>query len=56
VVKLFGNGIPKLDVLTVHNMHNMEHYGNLVTYMRTKNVVPRTSEQPSQPQPPQTKK
>jgi len=50
IVKLFGTDTPKLDVLTVNNMHNMEHYGNLVTSMRMKNIVPPTSEQPSQPQ------
>ena len=44
MVKLFGNDTPKLDVLTVNNMHNMEHYGNLVTYMRLKNIVPPSSE------------
>ncbi|HET9409227.1 MAG TPA: DinB family protein [Candidatus Sulfotelmatobacter sp.] len=57
-VKLFGGAdTPKLDVLTVNNMHNMEHYGNLVTYMRIKNIVPPTSEQPPQMQPkPDTKK
>ena len=51
MVKLFGGDTPKLDVLTVNNMHNMEHYGNLVTYMRMKNIVPPTSEAPAQPQP-----
>jgi len=51
MVKLFGNDAPKLDVLVVNNMHNMEHYGNMVTYMRIKGIVPPTSEQPSQPQP-----
>lgn len=51
IVKLFGNDTPKLDVLTVNNMHNMEHYGNLVTYMRLKNIIPPTSEQNVQPQP-----
>jgi uncharacterized damage-inducible protein DinB len=51
MVKLFGNAAPKLDVLTVNNMHNMEHYGNLVTYMRLKNIVPPTSEPAVQPQP-----
>jgi uncharacterized damage-inducible protein DinB len=51
MVKLFGNDAPKLDVLTVNNMHNMEHYGNLVTYMRLKNIVPPTSEPAAQPQP-----
>jgi uncharacterized damage-inducible protein DinB len=51
MVKLFGNDTPKLDVLTVNNMHNMEHYGNMVTYLRMKNIVPPTSEQSAQPQP-----
>jgi uncharacterized damage-inducible protein DinB len=50
MVKLFGNDAPKLDVLTVNNMHNMEHYGNLVTYMRLKNIVPPSSEPAVQPQ------
>jgi uncharacterized damage-inducible protein DinB len=51
MVKLFGNDAPKLDVLVVNNMHNMEHYGNMVTYMRIKGIVPPTSEQPPQAQP-----
>ncbi len=51
MVKLFGNDTPKLDVLTVNNMHNMEHYGNMVTYMRMKDIVPPTSEQPPQAPP-----
>ena len=51
MVKLFANDAPKLAVLTVNNMHNMEHYGNLVTYMRLKNIVPPTSEPAVQPQP-----
>jgi uncharacterized damage-inducible protein DinB len=50
-VKLFGNDAPKLDVLVVNNMHNMEHYGNMVTYMRIKGIVPPTSEQQAQAQP-----
>jgi uncharacterized damage-inducible protein DinB len=50
-VKLFGNDTPKLGVLVVNNMHNMEHYGNMVTYMRIKGIVPPTSEQQPQPQP-----
>ena len=51
IVKLFGNEAPKLGVLTINIGHNMEHYGNLVTYMRIKNIVPPTSEQASMPQP-----
>ncbi len=44
MVKLFGNDTPKLSVLSVNNMHSLEHYGNLITYMRLKNIVPPTSE------------
>lgn len=51
MVQLFGRDTPKLGVLTVNNMHTMEHYGNLVTYMRLKNIVPPTSEPKPQPQP-----
>ena len=50
MVSLFGRDTPKLDVLVINNMHNMEHYGNLVTYMRLKNIVPPTSEPPPQAQ------
>jgi uncharacterized damage-inducible protein DinB len=44
-VKFFGNDLPKYAVLSVSIGHNMEHYGNLVTYMRIKGIVPPTSEQ-----------
>jgi uncharacterized damage-inducible protein DinB len=52
-VKLFGGeDTPKKDVLTINNMHTVEHYGNLVTYLRMKNIVPPSSEpKESQPQP-----
>jgi uncharacterized damage-inducible protein DinB len=50
-VQLFGSDMPKLGVLTVNNMHGMEHYGNLVTYMRLKNIVPPSSEPQPQQQP-----
>jgi uncharacterized damage-inducible protein DinB len=43
-VKFMGGDTPKLGVLMVNNMHNMEHYGNLITYMRLKNIVPPTSD------------
>ena len=51
MVKLFGGDTPKLGVLSVNSMHTVEHYGNLVTYMRLKNIVPPTSEPKPQPQP-----
>ncbi len=43
-VKLFGSDMPKPIVLTVNDMHLSEHYGNLVTYLRLKNIVPPSSE------------
>ena len=43
-VNLMGGEVPKLSVLSVNNLHTTEHYGNLVTYMRMKNVVPPSSE------------
>jgi uncharacterized damage-inducible protein DinB len=51
MVKAFGEDTPKLDVLTINNMHTVEHYGNLITYMRLKNIVPPSSEPGSMPQP-----
>src|SRR6266404_373037 len=51
-IKLFGYDAPRLSALTVNNMHDLEHYGNLATYMRMKNIVPPSSEQqqaPAQP-------
>jgi uncharacterized damage-inducible protein DinB len=44
VVKLFGSDTPKLGVMIVNSTHTIEHYGNLATYMRIKNIVPPTSE------------
>lgn len=44
MVKHGGSDMPKLGVLTVDLLHTTEHYGNLVTYMRMKNIVPPTSE------------
>ena len=48
-VKLFGRDMPKPVVLTVNDMHLSEHYGNLVTYLRLKNIVPPSSEQAAPP-------
>jgi uncharacterized damage-inducible protein DinB len=50
MVTLFGMNMPRLGVLMVNNMHDMEHYGNLVTYMRMKNIVPPSSTPPPQAQ------
>ncbi len=47
MVKLFGGDAPKLGVLSVNSLHSVEHYGNLVTYMRLKGIVPPSSENTS---------
>ena len=49
IVKLFGTDTPKLGALNFNNIHNMEHYGNLTTYMRIKGIVPPTSEREQMP-------
>jgi len=49
MVQMFGGDTPKLGVLNINNMHTVEHYGNLVTYMRLKNIVPPTSEPGAMP-------
>ncbi len=43
-VKLFMDDMPKIDVLTANAMHSVEHYGNVVTYLRLKDIVPPSSE------------
>jgi uncharacterized damage-inducible protein DinB len=51
LVKLMGRDMPRAGALMINNMHDMEHYGNLVTYMRMKGIVPPSSEQAQQPPP-----
>jgi uncharacterized damage-inducible protein DinB len=38
--------MPRFTVLAFHTAHAFEHYGNLVTYMRLKGIVPPSSEPP----------
>ena len=45
-VKFFGMNITRLGALDFNVAHNMEHYGNLVTYMRLNNIVPPSSAPP----------
>jgi uncharacterized damage-inducible protein DinB len=52
MVKLFGGDMAKLSVLTVNIAHSAEHYGNIVVYLRLKNIVPPSSEQPAAQPPP----
>lgn len=44
MVRFRGFDAPKLFILTANNMHTIEHYGNLVVYLRMKNIVPPSSE------------
>jgi uncharacterized damage-inducible protein DinB len=48
IIKFFGRSSPKLSLLGFNNAHNMEHYGNMITYLRIKGLVPPSSQQSSQ--------
>jgi uncharacterized damage-inducible protein DinB len=58
IVKIFGGrfSVARLTVFSLNSAHTDEHYGNMVTYMRLKGLVPPTSEPqpapPSKPAPP----
>lgn len=54
IVPFFGMKVTKLGLMDFNTAHNMEHYGNLVTYMRINGIVPPSSE--SQPPAASTKK
>jgi uncharacterized damage-inducible protein DinB len=43
-VKLMGSDTPRIGVVQINNVHSIEHYGNLVTYMRLQGLVPPTSD------------
>ena len=42
---LFGQTMPRAHALALNAVHNGEHYGNLITYMRMKGMVPPSSRQ-----------
>jgi uncharacterized damage-inducible protein DinB len=42
--KFFGRDMGKLTILNFNVAHDNEHYGNIVTYMRLKGLVPPSSE------------
>ena len=46
MVKLFNLDIAKLTLFSLNTAHTDEHYGNMVTYLRLKGIVPPTSENP----------
>jgi len=47
MVKFMNFNIAKLTVFSLNTAHADEHYGNMVTYLRIKGIVPPTSENPS---------
>jgi uncharacterized damage-inducible protein DinB len=40
----FGRKVSRIGLMDFNTAHTMEHYGNLVTYMRLKGIVPPSSE------------
>jgi len=51
-VQVFGRERPKSVPATLVVAHSWEHYGNMVTYLRMKGIVPPSSEPPPPPPPP----
>jgi uncharacterized damage-inducible protein DinB len=51
MVKLFGFNLAKLSLFSLNTAHTDEHYGNMVTYLRLKGIVPPTSENQPAPAP-----
>ena len=49
MVKMMGYNAAKITVLSVNTAHMDEHYGNMVTYLRLKGIVPPSSEGNSGP-------
>jgi uncharacterized damage-inducible protein DinB len=45
MVPFFNRQVTRIGAMDFNVVHTMEHYGNLVTYMRMKNIVPPTSRQ-----------
>jgi uncharacterized damage-inducible protein DinB len=46
MAKFFNFNLAKLTLLSLNTAHTDEHYGNMVTYLRLKGIVPPTSETP----------
>ncbi len=49
VVKFFNFDMARLTLLSLNTAHMDEHYGNMVTYLRLKAIVPPTSEKAPTP-------
>jgi len=46
MVQMFSYHLAKLSLFSLNTAHTDEHYGNMVTYLRLKGIVPPTSEKP----------
>ncbi len=44
MTRMMNIDVAKLTLLSANTAHDYEHYGNMVTYMRLKGIVPPTSE------------
>ena len=44
MIKFFGRQMGKVSVLDFNNVHTFEHYGNMITYLRIKGLVPPSSQ------------
>ena len=44
MTKFFGGEQPRIAVMAFNTAHNFEHYGNVITYMRLKGMVPPSSQ------------
>ena len=49
MVKFFNFDLAKLTLFSINSAHTDEHYGNMVTCLRLKGIVPPTSESQSAP-------
>lgn len=49
MVKFMGFDLAKLTLFSINTAHTDEHYGNMVTYLRLKGIVPPTSEKQPPP-------
>ncbi len=47
MMPFFGQKLARVSILDFNTAHDYEHYGNLVTYMRLKGIVPPSSEKPA---------
>lgn len=51
MAKFMNIDLAKLAMLSLNTAHTDEHYGNMVTYLRLKGIVPPTSENQAAPKP-----